>query len=278
LTAISLGGCGGSQFGSLDFSAPRLDDQECLARVMYFESNRSSDDGMMAVGTVVMNRLDDPRYPKTVCGVVGQPAQFAEGALSKPVMRRSASWARATRIAEAVLSGERHDKVGEAKFFHTAGYTFPYRNMHYLTLAGGNVFYEKKTPGTFVPVKPWELGAPTMLASNAKPRVEPASQPLELRPTMVASIAKPQPERSKVPLRPTVLAAAEPSPKRPPLPGVTKTQIVPQAFKPGAIQVAGLNPSAKPKPIVLAMLSEHGAPLPPRRTITDLIERDTRRR
>jgi len=34
-------------------------------------------------------------------------------------------------------------------FFHTAGYHFPYKNMHYVAAAGGNVFYEK-TPRTQV--------------------------------------------------------------------------------------------------------------------------------
>jgi spore germination cell wall hydrolase CwlJ-like protein len=36
---------------------------------MYFESNRSSRDGLMAVGTVVMNRVASPLCPNTICGV-----------------------------------------------------------------------------------------------------------------------------------------------------------------------------------------------------------------
>ncbi len=31
--------------------------QECMERAMYFESNRSSRDGLIAVGSVVMNRV-----------------------------------------------------------------------------------------------------------------------------------------------------------------------------------------------------------------------------
>ena len=30
-------------------------------------------------------------------------------------------------------------------FFHTAGYSFPYRNMHYVVVAGGNAFYQKRS-------------------------------------------------------------------------------------------------------------------------------------
>ncbi|ODR95198.1 hypothetical protein AUC70_05720 [Methyloceanibacter stevinii] len=59
--------------------AATTDERECLVRAMYFESNRSSYDGSMAVGTVVMNRLESERFPNTICGVVGQHKQFAPG-------------------------------------------------------------------------------------------------------------------------------------------------------------------------------------------------------
>jgi spore germination cell wall hydrolase CwlJ-like protein len=132
----SLGGC-----ASLSPFHARLSSLDCMTRVMYFESNRSSDDGMLAVGTVVMNRLESGRYPRTVCGVVGQPGQFAPGALASSMIPREAAHAR--EIADAVLHGARHPGVGKAMFFHTAGYVFPYQNMHYVLVAGGNAFYEK---------------------------------------------------------------------------------------------------------------------------------------
>ncbi len=137
--AIALAGCalGPHSFGGHWW----LSSNECLARVMYFESNRSSDEGMLAVGTVVMNRLASGKYPRTICGVVGQPGQFAAGALDRPMS--GPGRARAERIAAAVLAGARHLGVGHAMFFHTAGVSFPYRNMHYVLVAGGNAFYEK---------------------------------------------------------------------------------------------------------------------------------------
>ena len=47
--------------------------------------------------------------------------------------------------AQAVLKGERHPKIyKEVMFFHTAGYRYPYDNMHYVVVAGGNSFYEKR--------------------------------------------------------------------------------------------------------------------------------------
>ena len=58
--------------GQRDRSAPRPDPQalECMTRAMYFESNRSSRDGMIGVGTVGMNRVAPDDFPDTVCGVV----------------------------------------------------------------------------------------------------------------------------------------------------------------------------------------------------------------
>lgn len=117
-------------------------ERDCLMRAMYFESNRSSDDGLLAVGTVVMNRVADPRYPKTVCGVVGQSGQFAAGVLSNP-MTEDASVMRVGAIADRLLAGERHAGVKAAMHFHQAGLTFGYGNMHYVLEAGGNAFYER---------------------------------------------------------------------------------------------------------------------------------------
>ncbi|WP_224007971.1 cell wall hydrolase [Aureimonas sp. SA4125] len=119
--------------------------EECMTRVMYFESNRSSEAGMLAVGTVVMNRMKSGKYPKTVCGVVGQKKQFAPGVLSKPM---GAGRALAAKTAKLVLKGGKHPAVGRAMFFHTAGYSYPYSNMHYVTIAGGNAFYEKRKDAT----------------------------------------------------------------------------------------------------------------------------------
>ena len=121
-------------------------ERECMARAMYFESVRSSDDGMLAVGTVVMNRLKSGKYPKSVCGVVGQKNQFAPGVLSKPMTEKK-SRERAYRIAGQVLAGKRHRGVGNAMFFHTAGRTYRFENMHYVAVEGGNAFYERRPTG-----------------------------------------------------------------------------------------------------------------------------------
>lgn len=44
----------------------------CLARNIFHESGNEPEAGKIAVGVVTLNRVDDPRFPKTVCEVVKQ--------------------------------------------------------------------------------------------------------------------------------------------------------------------------------------------------------------
>jgi spore germination cell wall hydrolase CwlJ-like protein len=45
---------------------------ECLAQNIFFEARNQSDLGMAAVGVVTMNRVNDRRFPNSVCEVVKQ--------------------------------------------------------------------------------------------------------------------------------------------------------------------------------------------------------------
>lgn len=179
-----------------------------MTRVMYFESNRSSDDGMLGVGTVVMNRVASDKYPDTVCEVVGQNNQFAAGVLSKK-MTEGSSLARAQRMATKVLQGARHRRVGDALFFHTAGYNFPYRNMHYVAIAGGNAFYERRNPGR------GQRNTTQIEIARATPQERP-SQPVRNAPVPMPAVAEievarlpePAPIPAAMPAQPLVVLAA----------------------------------------------------------------------
>ena len=116
-------------------------EKECLVRAMYFESNRSSEAGLLGVGTVVLNRVESARSPETICSVVGAPRQFAPGVLTRAMAPRDLP--KVAAVAEDILAGKRNEAVGNAKHFHMAGLRFSYANMHYVTVAGGNAFYVK---------------------------------------------------------------------------------------------------------------------------------------
>ncbi|EHH14163.1 hydrolase [Mesorhizobium amorphae] len=155
-------------------------EKECLERAMFFESNRSSRDGMIAVGTVVMNRLRSGQHGNTICEVVGEKGQFAPGVMTRPM--NSKAMPDVEEAAEAVLKGERKAKLKNTMFFHTAGLRFPYKNMHYTMVAGGNAFYEKRGRNW----KPLPDEPQTMVASATPRSSEPAA------PVLVAS-AEPLP-------------------------------------------------------------------------------------
>jgi spore germination cell wall hydrolase CwlJ-like protein len=116
-------------------------ERNCLMRAMYFESNRSSREGQLAVGTVVMHRLASGNYARSVCGVVGQHRQFAPGVMSRRMQGDTTDLA---KLADSILRGKRHPRLASnVMFFHQAGLRFPYRNMRYVLVAGGNTFYYK---------------------------------------------------------------------------------------------------------------------------------------
>jgi len=49
-----------------------VDQMHCLAKNIYFEARGESRTGKIAVANVTLNRVDDPRFPNTICNVVHQ--------------------------------------------------------------------------------------------------------------------------------------------------------------------------------------------------------------
>ena len=49
----------------------------CLALNLYHEARSEPLKGQLAVAHVVMNRVNDPQFPQTVCGVIKQKTSFA---------------------------------------------------------------------------------------------------------------------------------------------------------------------------------------------------------
>jgi spore germination cell wall hydrolase CwlJ-like protein len=168
---------------------PTPKDRECLERAMFFESNRSSRDGMIAVGTVVMNRLRSGQHGSTICEVVGERGQFAPGVMTRAM--NSKAMPDVEEAADAVLKGERKGKLKNTMYFHTAGLRFPYKNMHYTMVAGGNAFYEKRG-------RNWQPlpDEPTVALASATPRA-----PVSAAATTLVASAEPLPGVDAVPAK-----------------------------------------------------------------------------
>jgi spore germination cell wall hydrolase CwlJ-like protein len=99
-------------------------DLDCLTDAVYYEARGETKRGQQAVATVVLNRVKNPSFPKTVCGVVFQRAagtcQFSfacDGSMRRS--READAWQDARRIAARALSGYVLRDIGSATHFHT---------------------------------------------------------------------------------------------------------------------------------------------------------------
>lgn len=117
------------------------DEERCLAVAIFYESKGESLSGQMAVAHVILNRVESPRFPSTICGVVTQRSQFSfvrGGRL--PGARPGASWNTARAVARAALADAWDSPVGEAMFFHTTRVS-PRWNRTKVASIGNHVFY-----------------------------------------------------------------------------------------------------------------------------------------
>tara|TARA_R110000851_G_scaffold56734_1_gene132366 strand:+ start:1499 stop:2020 length:522 start_codon:yes stop_codon:yes gene_type:complete len=74
---LCVAGIGFAQAGQAKgiFEADQKPEMWCLAQNIYFEARSSNRADRMAVADVVLNRVQDTRYPDTICKVVHQGKQ-----------------------------------------------------------------------------------------------------------------------------------------------------------------------------------------------------------
>lgn len=117
-------------------------DLQCLTEALYFEARGESTAGQQAVAEVILNRVDHPRFPDSVCGVVNQRGQFSyKGRVSGRYNERAA-FGRVQRVAMAALSGAPRDLTGGATYFHTPAVRPKWSSRFTRTVRiGSHIFY-----------------------------------------------------------------------------------------------------------------------------------------
>lgn len=131
--------------GAIDAMPPASGDAQlqCLAQAIYFEARGEPLDGQIAVAEVVLNRVDDPSFPKTVCGVTRQGCQFSyvcDGNSDK--MKSAVSRERSEKIASLMLSGRARTITSGATYFHTRSIRPDWSHRFTRTAAiGHHLFY-----------------------------------------------------------------------------------------------------------------------------------------
>jgi spore germination cell wall hydrolase CwlJ-like protein len=122
---------------------------DCMTAAIYYEAANESTEGQRAVAQVVINRMRNPVFPKSVCGVVFQGSnrstgcQFTftcDGALARAPVE--AKWDRARKVADAALHGYVMKTVGNATHYH-ADYVAPYWSPTLVKVGqiGAHIFY-----------------------------------------------------------------------------------------------------------------------------------------
>lgn len=125
------------------------EDGVCLTQAIYFEARSEPVEGQLAVAQVVLNRVNDPRYPSTICDVVYQNEKlryrcqfsFACDGLSETAYN-PAAWDTALRISYLALSGRWEDITDQATHYH-ASYVNPSWSHNLMPTAhlGTHIFY-----------------------------------------------------------------------------------------------------------------------------------------
>jgi len=134
----------------LPTAAPEYDRAlRCLTQAVYYEAALEPTNGQEAVAQVVLNRVRDPNYPNSVCGVVYEGAervtgcQFSftcDGSLARAPV--GWAWKRSQDVAKAALAGHVAAQVGTATHYH-ADYVLPYwsPSLGKITQIGAHIFY-----------------------------------------------------------------------------------------------------------------------------------------
>ncbi len=127
----------------------RGEEWRCLAEAIYFESRGEPLSGQVAVAEVVLNRVDDRRYPGSICGVTrqgvgsGRACQFSYACDGRPEdMTSPLARERAKKLAALMIDRADRTVTDGATHFH-ATYVRPgwARRMTRTAAIGAHLFY-----------------------------------------------------------------------------------------------------------------------------------------
>jgi len=125
----------------------------CLALNIYREAGNESFEGKVAVAQVTINRVDNPKFPKDVCGVVYQKnvimsrvvCQFSWYCEDKVKPVDNDAYRESYAVAKKVLlEGFRLDGLKDALYYH-ATYVNPAWPYEKVGTIGNHVFYKART-------------------------------------------------------------------------------------------------------------------------------------
>lgn len=141
------------RFGPAVLAGDQARAVDCMTAAIAYEAGYEPLAGREAVAQVILNRLREPRFPKTVCGVVFEGSQrrtgcqftfTCDGSLTRRLRSDVVDAARATAVS--VLDGLTPDRVRGATHYH-ANYVNPYwaSTGQVTARIGAHLFYRMPT-------------------------------------------------------------------------------------------------------------------------------------
>ena len=138
-----------------------LEEQQCLAEAVYYESRSETRSGQKAVAEVILNRVASKHFPNSVCGVVYEGSERKTGCQfsftcdgSMDIAPKGKSWERSQDIATLVLTGGVTPFTNRATHYHTTAVKPKWaKNMRMTKRVGSHVFY-RFAPRDYTPSMP----------------------------------------------------------------------------------------------------------------------------
>ncbi len=124
----------------------------CLAVAVFFEARAEPVEGMEVVAAVILNRVEDHRYPDSVCSVVNEPKAFSfthDGLTDDPERHTGhqdkLAWVTSQEVAKEALRG---DYVGITSTHYHNTSVSPFWSKHYKSdgQVGSHLFFTNDTP------------------------------------------------------------------------------------------------------------------------------------
>lgn len=154
--AIFVGGISAPVIASVQQDKFEAEEHQCLALNIYYEARGSNLADKAGVSDVVLNRVQDTRYPNTVCEVVKQGVQNADGSMKRNKCQFSwycdgkhdrpqdeDLWMNAQLIAFQMLENDKFRGITEGATHYHATYVNPRwaSTLQQVGRIGAHIFY-----------------------------------------------------------------------------------------------------------------------------------------
>jgi spore germination cell wall hydrolase CwlJ-like protein len=118
-------------------------EHKCLSNALYFEARGESKDGIIAVGNVIINRVNSSKFPNTICDVINQKGQFSYKWDGKSDIPKNKKKYQEIQIIALDIINNKKVLPNTALFYHN-NKVKPYWSNKYICIKkiGNHIFYK----------------------------------------------------------------------------------------------------------------------------------------